>query len=86
MKRPTTQPCTRTYARIIAHCTIRTSTAVGDQMRVLAGKTGDITAVPTETMRAKFSQPKQQEAAVYLMALALYIKQKFSRGGYIEQA
>lgn len=55
LRRPAGQPCTRTYAHIVAHCSIRHGVKTGAALRELAGAHGDITALPTAVITSRFS-------------------------------
>lgn len=78
MNKPTVQPCARTHARIIAHCSIRHGTAAGEALRQMAGSSGDITSMSPDVVASRFTG-KQRDAALYMLRLADYIKSKSRR-------
>lgn len=55
LNHPAGQPCARTHARIMAHCSIRHGASVGAALRELAGPHGDITALPTAVITSRFT-------------------------------
>ena len=78
MNRPTIDCCQQTYRLIQAHCAIRTSTRVGQQLRVLAGAKGDIDALTPATLQTTFAGRDYAEA-LRLVELAIHIRKKFGR-------
>ncbi len=54
--------CQRTYRQIQAHCAIRTSTRVGNQLRAIAGVGGDISAFNANQLQMRFSGVELTEA------------------------
>ena len=73
---PTDPACRRTRARLQAWMAIRLSTRTGAQLRAIVGATGDITSLSPDVVRSKFSNPMEQGAALYNLALADFIKRK----------
>lgn len=73
---PTDTACRRTRARLQAWMAIRLSTRAGAQLRAIVGDKGDITSLSPDVVRSKFSDPVEQGAALYNLALADYIKRK----------
>jgi len=76
--RPTHHPCTRTYANIIAHCSIRHGASTGAALRELAGAHGDITALPTAVITSRFAGVKLA-AALHNVWVAEYSKMRRRR-------
>lgn len=85
LSRPTAQPCARTYAHIVAHCTIRHCSSTGAQLRSLAGAPGDITALPTAIVTSRFSGISLA-AALHNVWVAEYSKKKRARNRGKEEA
>lgn len=85
LNRPTHQPCTRTYAHIIAHCSIRHGASTGAALRELAGTHGDITALPTAVITARFAGIRQA-AALHNVWVAEYSKMRRRRNHGKEEA
>jgi len=79
MRMPTSTICRYTYRRIQAHCAIRLSTRVGQQLRIAVGETGVIADLSPTALRTKFDGDDFTEA-LRLVALAAFIRQKYSRG------
>lgn len=77
MNRPQPDACCHTYARIQAHCALRMSTRIGQQLRKVAGAKGDITSLTPAALQTQFSGPDYDEA-LRLLHLAQYIKVKYS--------
>lgn len=78
LNRPSQQPCARTHARIIAHCSIRHGVSVGTTMRELVGRAGDITALPTSVLASRFAGIRL-EAALHNRWIVEYGKAKRSK-------
>lgn len=85
MNRPSPETCLRTYRHIQAHCAIRRSARVGNQLRQLVGATGEIAEMAPAALQTKFTGADFDEA-LRLVTLARYIKAKYSRGGDHVQA
>ena len=87
LNRPAHHPCTRTYAHIVAHCSIRHGASTGAALRELAGAHGDITALPTAVITARFAGIRLA-AALHNVWVAEYskIKRRRSRNGKEEAA
>jgi len=78
MTHPQPDACCHTYARIQAHCALRMSTRIGQQLRKVAGAKGDITALTPAALQTQFSGADYDEA-LRLLALAQHIKLKYAR-------
>ena len=85
LSRPAHHPCTRTYAHIIAHCSIRHGASTGAALRELAGAHGDITALPTAVITARFAGIRQA-AALHNVWVAEYSKIRRRRNHGKEEA
>lgn len=77
MNRPQPDACRHTYARIQAHCALRMSTRIGQQLRKVAGAKGDITSMTPAALQTQFTGADYDEA-LRLLQLAQYIKVKYS--------
>lgn len=75
LNHPGRQPCARTHARIMAHCSMRHSVGVGATMREMVGRAGDIAALPTATLASRFTGIRL-DAALYGVGIAEYSKTK----------
>jgi hypothetical protein len=73
LNRPAHQPCARTYAQIVAHCSIRHGASTGAALRELAGAHGDIMALPTAAITSRFAGIRLA-AAMHNMWIAEYSK------------
>ncbi len=85
MNRPLPDACLRTYRHIQAHCAIRQSTRIGKHLRQLVGATGEIAELSPAALQTKFTGADYDES-LRLVALAQYIRAKYSRGGDHVQA
>lgn len=77
MNHPQPDACCHTYARIQAHCALRMSTRIGQQLRKVAGAKGDITSLTPAALQTQFTGADLDEA-LRLLALAQHIKLKYS--------
>lgn len=77
MNHPQPDACRHAYARIQAHCALRMSTRIGQQLRKVAGDKGDITSLTPAALQTQFTGADYDEA-LRLLALAQYIKVKYS--------
>ena len=67
--------CRHTYRRIQAHLAIRLSTRIGDQLRTIAGTSGDIGAFNTNQLQLRFSGAELTEAQ-RLVQLAIHNRRR----------
>jgi len=67
--------CRHTYRRIQAHWAIRLSTRVGEQLRMIAGISGDIGAFNTNQLQLRFSGAELTEAQ-RLVQLAIHNRRR----------
>lgn len=72
--------CQRTYRRIQAHCAIRTSTRVGNQLRAIAGTSGDIGAFNANQLQMRFDGNDLDEAK-RLVQLAIHNRRRIRDEG-----
>lgn len=66
---PHTPQCCRVYRQIQAYCAMRVSTRVGQQLRELAGATGDIAALPDAILESRLSSGVDRREAARLREL-----------------
>lgn len=83
MNHPTPSACRHTYARIQAHCAVRTSTRIGKQLRQIVGADGRIDELSPAALQTKFTGADYGEA-LRLVALAQHIRIKYSRGEHVQ--
>lgn len=81
MDRPTPAHCRRVYRMIQAHCAVRLSTRVGNKMRAIVGKDGDITSLAAGSLATKF-EGKELDESLRLLGIANHTKQRYSRGNH----
>lgn len=67
--------CQLAYRRIQAHCAIRLSTRVGQQLRTIAGTSGDIGAFSTNQLQLRFNGAELTEAH-RLVQLAIHNRRR----------
>lgn len=67
--------CQLAYRKIQAHCAIRLSTRVGDQLRSIAGTSGDIGAFSTNQLQMRFGGAELAEAQ-RLVQLAIHNRRR----------
>lgn len=67
--------CQRVYRQIQAHCAIRLSTRVGNQLRNIAGNSGDIGAFTANQLQMRFDGAELTEAQ-RLVQLAIHNRRR----------
>lgn len=80
MTYPHLPTCQRTYRQIQAHCAIRLSTRVGNQLRTIAGTGGDIGAFNAGQLQLRFAGVELAEAQ-RLVQLAISNKRRIRDEG-----